>query len=221
MCGRFSITKQEEEIEKCFGAKFYSEKYEPAYNACPSQFLPLISNENKEQIQLFRWGLSYSWSKLILINSRADKLKNSNIYKKLIQEKRCLIPADGFYEWKILSQSSPKTKKPYRIHMKNEALFAFAGIWDMCKNGDQNPVPAFSIITVTPNTLIADIHNRMPAILRKEDHEAWLDDQAETEEYLSLLQPYPANEMEAYEISSLLNNPQNNFPEIILPLAKQ
>ena len=117
MCGRFSITKQEEDIEKRFGADFYSKKFEPEFNVYPSKYMPVLHNEDKKRFHFFHWGFSYAWSKSLLINSRSDKLAGSNFYKRLFQKQRCLIPADGFYEWQVRKSGNKKFKIPHRIRL--------------------------------------------------------------------------------------------------------
>ena len=137
--------------------------------------------------------------------------KNHHL-KNSFQRKRCLILSDGFYEWK-----KGKEKIPYRVFLKNETLFAMAGIWDTWKNAEGKPIHSFAIITTSPNELMKNIHQRMPLILNKNDEKNWLENN-NTDELSKLLKPYPSDEMTAYQISKLVNSPINDSAEIIKPI---
>lgn len=218
MCGRFSITKQESDIEQRFGATFYSDKYEPEFNVYPGKLLPIITNNEPKLVRFHRWGFTYHWTKSPIINSRSDKLVNSRVFKNLFKGKRCIIPSDGFYEWKAVQVDGKRKKIPYRIRLKGDKIFAFAGIWDICTNKIGNQEVSFSIITVEPNNLMKDIHNRMPAILEAAYEKHWLEGDFNESELLDILKPYSEEAMETFEVSPLVNNPENNFKEILLPV---
>jgi len=221
MCGRYSISKSETEVAKRFGVKIESNLFAVRYNAAPSQILPVITNEDPSKIVFQRWGLIPSWAKDSsignkLINARAETIGEKPAFRKAIRSQRCLVIADGFYEWK----KTPRGKAPYRITMKNGEIFAFAGVWDRWKDEHGNEIKSFSIITVEPNALMVEIHNRMPAILLPGHEKGWLENLSLLEA-LEMLKPFPAELMECYPVSKLVNSPANDVPEVIQPLGDQ
>lgn len=223
MCGRSSITRTEKELEESFGAEFYSEDLErynplPNYNVAPSHILPVILNSDPQHFNPVRWGFIPFWAKDMnigykMINARIETAMEKNSFKKAFENKRCLVPSDGFYEWK----KTGKQKQAYRILLKSEALFSFAGLWSRWTSPSGDEILSFTIMTQQPNTLVKDIHDRMPVILRKEHEGIWLDDSVSPSELLKLLEPYPAEDMRAYPVSDRVNKPSNNDPDIIRP----
>lgn len=163
-------------------------------------------------------GLIPPWAKdekigYKMINARAETLTEKPSFRKPLVSKRCIIPADSFYEWKRLD---PKTKVPMRIKLKSSNLFAFAGLYEKWNTPEGNPLYTCTIITTKPNELMEDIHDRMPVILTDKNEKEWLNPKNTDPDYLqSLLLPYDANDMEAYQVSSLVNSPKNNSPELI------
>jgi putative SOS response-associated peptidase YedK len=221
MCGRYTIVKKAEAIEQRFGAHLEKDAFRESFNAAPTQVLPVISNSSPEAISYFKWGLIPFWAKDAsignkMINARAETLTQKPSFKKSLQGKRCLVIADGFYEWK----KEGKTKQPYRITLKDNGLFAFAGLWDEWKDPAGNKVQTFTIITTDPNELMASIHNRMPVILPPAHEKHWLNPDLKPADALELLLPYNASDMEAYPVSTLVNSPANNSPEVIESLEK-
>ena len=218
MCGRSSITKSQKELEERFGSTFYSDeilKWDPNYNLAPTQDTPVITNDDPEHIRMFRWGLIPIWTKdesigNRMINARMETLMEKPSFKGLVKRRRCLVISDGFYEWR----KTESGKIPYRICMKDDDSFAFAGLWDSWEK-DSGKLYTFTIITMEPNKMMANIHNRMPAMLLKEEERYWLDDNLSTEDIMSVLKPYPDDMMKAYPISKLVNSPGNNVPEIL------
>lgn len=214
MCGRFQLSVKGKHISERFNVEVFDEKYSPTYNCAPSQNLPVITNSEPEKLNFFKWGLVPFWSKDIkigfkLINARSENIEEKPSFKTAFAKRRCLIPANGFYEWKTVG----KQKIPYRIFLKSEEIFAIAGIWEIWKDAENRPLNSFSILTTTPNSLMRNIHNRMPVILNKHDEQAWLFEN--DEQYLkSLCQPFDAQKMEAYQISSKVNLPINNSSDI-------
>ncbi len=216
MCGRFSQTKSKQEIKKRFNVKKVPDEIGPIFNIAPDSNVPVILNESSDEITLARWGLVPSWSKkekppYSMINARAETILEKPSYKRLIKNKRCLIIADSFYEWKKVNGK----KIPHRILLESEDLFAFAGLWDLWE-GKGNALISCTIITTTPNKLCAKIHDRMPVILSPDKEKSWLSDNS-VENIQEFLKPYDDNKMKCYPISLVVNNPQNNSPEIILP----
>jgi len=214
MCGRFSIYSTAEELTSRFDLPI-TDEYKPHYNAAPGQQLPLILNERDDAIVLGKWGLLPIWKKDLketgLINTRVDSLLSKPMFKRYFQNKHCLILANGFFEW----QDTGSGKIPYYITLKNKEPFAFAGIWDLYKDNESITRPMFSIITTEPNKLVSKIHNRMPVILKKEQEKNWLDVSQFTDIIKKLLIPYPDSEMEAYEVSKLVNSPINDTKDVI------
>jgi len=220
MCGRFSIAGSEG-IEERFQLEIEFPDLKPNYNVAPSQDVPVILNNGSNQLALFKWGLIPFWAKdpsigHKMINARAETVDEKPSFKTCLQRKRCLIVADGFYEWK----KEESTKRPHRITLKNKEFFGFAGLWDTWKSPTGELVNSCTIITTTPNELMEPLHNRMPVILPKEVEQVWLDQDITDSFFLkSLLMPYPADLMIAYEVSTLVNSPKNNGPECLIPVG--
>jgi putative SOS response-associated peptidase YedK len=216
MCGRFGFSVPKNLVEERFDISV-DELYLPRYNCAPTQFIGVISNAEPRILSYFRWGLVPFWAKEIsignkLINTRAETILEKPSFKTSFKRRRCLVPADGFYEWK-----KEKIKVPHRIMLRSGEPFAMAGIWDSWKDAAGNELLTFSIITTSPNELMADIHNRMPVILDRDTEKKWLE---ETDEraLLELLKPYPADEMKAYKISSAVNSPAHDNPDILIEI---
>lgn len=217
MCGRFSIFAPAETLRIRFNALF-NEEFKPTYNAAPTQRLPVITQDEPRTIHLYRWGLIPSWAKEPkignqMINARAETLLQKPSFQDSFKKRRCLVLTDGFYEWKQTSDQ----KTPYRISIQDNDLFVFAGIWDVWRTPGGETLRSFSIITTEPNELMRSLHNRMPVILKKENEHSWLQD-VDTQEAQSMLEPYPLDDLKAYPISTLVNNPRNNSGNVIRPL---
>ncbi|MEA3337805.1 MAG: SOS response-associated peptidase [Chloroflexota bacterium] len=216
MCGRFSIFADPDRLAEWFDAALPEEGLRPRYNAAPTQKLPVITNDDSQVIQLFRWGLVPFWAKgpgigNRLINARSETVAEKPAYRAAFKHRRCLVLADGFYEW----QKTSGGKVPMRIVLKSGDPFAFAGLWETWTPPEGDPLRTFTIITTTPNELLAPIHNRMPVILQKEHEAIWLDDAAEPTIWLDMLRAYPAGEMTAYPVSTLVNRPVNDDPSVV------
>jgi len=195
---------------------------QPRYNIAPSQKAPVIlidGNQGGERImEELRWGLIPSWAKdpaigNKLINARAETLAEKASFKRPFQTRRCLVPADGFYEWRFTKTT--KGKIPMRIRLKSQEPFAMAGLWERWKDAEGKELRTFTIITTEANDALQPIHNRMPVILKRQDEEAWLDPKVASTRLTALLAPYPAEEMEAYEVSKLINNAAIDTPDCI------
>jgi putative SOS response-associated peptidase YedK len=215
MCGRYTLTKKQQEVVDRFNAEIEG-VIKDLFNSAPTQELPVISDENPAKIAFYKWGLIPSWSKdsaigSKMINARAEGLHEKPSFSKLLERQRCIIPADGFYEWKQTAQG----KQPYRITLKNNDLFAFAGLWDKWRNPAGLLVYTFTIITTEPNELMKSIHNRMPAILEKGAEKEWLNPKLPFKDTETFLKPYVSDEMRAYPVSKAVNSVQNNSPDLI------
>ena len=211
MCGGFLIFSQVKEMSERFRAMPFTAHFVERYNARPTQYLPTIRNESPDKLELDEWGIRPPWSKSQrIINTRKESLDTKPIFKKSFHERRCIIPANGFYEWKPVSGH----KIPFRFGLKDDSLFAFAGIWMEDKD---TKTPCFTIITVEPNELVADVHNRMPAILPLKDEREWLNPDLSEKQLLDLLYPFPAGKMVVHEASTKANTPAFDNPELLNP----
>lgn len=189
---------------------------EPDYNVAPGKFMPVVTRNSPNKITIMKWGLIPSWAKdpkigYRMINARADSIAVKPSFRAPFKKHRCLVPASGFYEWKQL----PDKKIPYYIKLKNDGLFAFAGLYDIWKDAEGKEIFSYTIITTSADDLMKPIHDRMPVILAKSEEDLWLDNSSSVEDLEKLLDPYPAKEMEVYEVSSNVNNPRNNSEELI------
>lgn len=221
MCGRFTLAIEESELQDEFQGVEFPQHFSPRYNIAPSQPVLAIPNDGRQKADFFVWGLIPSWAKdpsigNRLINARAETLGEKPSFRSSYKYKRCLIPADGFYEWK--TTPSTKAKVPHYVRMKSGRPFAFAGLWAEWRGADGSEVRSCTIITTEPNELMSPIHNRMPAILRPEDRETWLEPAAAAPEALApFLRPYPADLMRAFAVSTLVNNPAVDRADCIAP----
>jgi len=216
MCGRSSLTVTEKELEKRFNATFYSDELErynplPNYNVAPTHMHPVMTNLDQEHLQFFRWGLIPFWAKDIkvgykMINARKETLLEKTTFKNAVNKKRCIVPLDGFYEWKITEGG----KQPYRIVTTNSEIFSVAGLWERWQSPEGQDIYSFTLITQEPNELMTDIHNRMPAILLPEQERDWLDMTISAEEAIQMIEPYPSDLMKAYPVSKRVGNVREN-----------
>lgn len=215
MCGRYSLVPTEN-IAARFDIQDLQLPLLPRYNVAPGQSMPIVVRNSPNRVVAMRWGLIPSWSKeprvqFSTINARAETIAKSPVFRGPFKSRRCLVPASGFYEWRHTSQG----KQPYCIRLKGDELFAFAGLYDVWHDAEGNELYSYTVITTTPNDLVAPIHNRMPVILRQEDEQVWLDKEANPARLMSLLRAYPADEMEAYTVSRAVNNPANEGAELM------
>ena len=223
MCGRFTLTVNPDQIRKTFPGLQASDDVQPRYNIAPTQPVAVIPNDGRNRLDFFLWGLIPSWAKdpqigSRLINARADGVAEKPSFRAAFRRRRCLVLADGFYEWK--SEAGQKTKTPMYIRMASGKPFGFAGLWEIWNAPDGSQILSCAIITTEPNALMQTIHNRMQVILGSESYAQWLrPDEASAVQLLPLLKPYPAEEMIAYPVSRLVNSPANESPECVLPLV--
>ena len=216
MCGRYTLTVNIKTIAETFGVAPNIET-SPRYNVAPTQEVVSILSNGSAHLDWLQWGLIPSWAKdesigSKMINARAETLAEKPSFKRLLRSKRCLVVADGFYEWK--KEHGGKT--PMYITLKNGEPFAFAGLWDQWKSPDGQQIHTCTIITTDPNDVVATIHNRMPAILVPDAYDLWLDPDVRDEHALThWLSPYPAEEMTARPVSRLVNDPKHDSPELI------
>lgn len=213
MCGRYRLSRAEK-LAEYFEAE-QTEELSPRYNIAPSQPIPVVRKVGPERvISMLRWGLVPFWAKDIsignkMINSRSETVLEKPAFRDCFQGRRCLIPADGFYEWRKIG----KSKQPFHFGMKDDSLFAFAGLWDCWKSPEGKLIESCSILTTTPNELLKGVHDRMPVILHRNHFETWLTAPPSESKALSeLLVPYETELMRRYEVSQLVNSPLNDVP---------
>jgi putative SOS response-associated peptidase YedK len=217
MCGAFSVIHPFRDLSDRFNAGYNEKETKPRYNVRPSQPIATILNSDPEEIVYTMWGIHPFYDKtgkMFFINARNDSMEKPT-WRKMISEQRCLILADGFYEWQ--KKEGVKTKTPFRFELKTKEPFAFAGLWQMEKDEKGNDVPHSVIITTEPNELVSEVHNRMPAILTPESEKEWLNPDTDSDAAIELLRPFPKTKMTAYAISPLVNLPSNDTAEIIKP----
>jgi putative SOS response-associated peptidase YedK len=216
MCGRYSLNKSKIELEERFQAEMLGD-FKPRFNIAPTQLLPVLTSDSPKGFSFFYWGITPDFSKnkpvsQKLINARSETVSQKVSFKSSFEKRRCLIPADGFFEWKKIGK---KTKTPYRYTLADERLFSFAGIWEEYENDKGELNHTFLILTTEPNGLVKDIHDRMPVILKKEDEKKWLDSYSSERDLLDMLQPYQSSEMISYTVSPLVNSVSNDIASVL------
>ncbi len=220
MCGRFTMATNAAAIEERFHAHLSTEGVVPTYNAAPSQAQLTILNDHPDVIVRAAWGFVPAWADgrpdvKPLINARAETVATKPFFREAFKRTRCLILADGFYEWK----RTEKSKVPYRIALKTEKPFAFAGIWSTVHDAQGVVQPTFAILTTEANALVSQIHTRMPVILREQDEADWLNPSLALAAAQALLVPLPAELLMAYEVSPKVNSPTYNSLDLLQPVA--
>lgn len=226
MCGRFTLTTGVERLADEFEVTGQLPEFTPSYNIAPTQEITAIAADSggERRLRELHWGLVPRWSKdpeigNRMINARAETVAEKNSFKSAFKKRRCLILADGFFEWQR-NQSNSGPKQPYYIRLETGSPYAFAGLWESWEgeDGRGNPrmIHSTTIITTTANDLVGGIHNRMPVILAPKSYTTWLDPSIDsTEELMPLLAPYPSDQMEAYPVSTHVNRPANDDPACI------
>lgn len=222
MCGRYTLKENKEQVAGWLDAVMEGfEDYEPDYNVAPSKEMPVMVTKEKTRERLlypFRWGLLPFWAKeektsYSMINARAESLATKKSFKPSFESQRCIVPASGFYEWK--GEKGDKT--PYYIYPTHESLFAFAGLYNVWRSPDgKTRIPTYTIITTDANRTMEELHDRMPAMLLREEWDEWLDrDNHDTGALQELLRPFPDDALAYYPVSKAVNNVRNNGPELI------
>ncbi|TFF89755.1 MAG: SOS response-associated peptidase [Promethearchaeota archaeon] len=237
MCGRFARFSPAHVFRMLFQLDEFLE-LPPQYNIAPGQDVyavrGIVIRDDEQQraasdtsfekeVVALKWGFIPFWSKdpsigSRMINSRSETVAEKPAFKAAFKSRRCLIPTDGFYEWKKQKKGG---KQPYFVHMKDEQPFALGGIWDLWKNPDGQNIESFSILTTEPNEVVKPIHKRMPLIIKQEEYDSWLNPDNDVKEVKDLLKPYQAKKMTAYPVSKDVNNPKNKGEENIKPLEEK
>ncbi|GGA29263.1 SOS response-associated peptidase [Psychrobacillus lasiicapitis] len=220
MCGRYTLFTDFESLLERFDIEYSMEEdlFIPSYNIAPSQQVVSIINDGKKnRLGKLRWGLIPGWAKdekvsYKMINARSETVEQKPSFCNAFTKRRCLIPMDSFFEWKKHDSS----KIPMRIKLKTDEVFAVAGLWESWKSPEGKTIHSCTILTTEANSLVSDIHDRMPVILRPEDEKVWLNTELQEKETLKrLLVPYDASVMEAYAVSSEVNSPKNNHEGLL------
>jgi putative SOS response-associated peptidase YedK len=218
MCGRYRLSRRKQLIQEHFDAADWQDDWTPRYNIAPTQPVPVIRQHPEKpvrQISTMRWGLIPNWAKDAsvaagTINARSETAATKPAFRDPLKFRRCLIPSDGFYEWKRTGAA----KQPFCFEENEGKLFAFAGLWDGWKNAGGEWIKTCSILTTTPNAVTSAVHDRMPVILREDDYDLWLDPGLNDVQVVSeLLKPYDAYAMRSYPVSTRLNRVVNDDEE--------
>lgn len=224
MCGRFTLITPAEQIAEQFELPEVP-SLSPRYNIAPTQpvaAVRLLPGNGGRELALLRWGLVPFWAKdpnigARMINARSETVAEKPAFRAAFRQRRCLVLADGFYEWQRLERG----KQPFYIHLRDGKPFAIAGLWEHWKGANGQTINSCTLLTTQPNDLIRTLHNRMPVVLRPEDYDLWLDPDVQGPELLRpLLRPYPSDSMAAYPVSNWVNKPGNDSPQCIEPMAQ-
>ena len=220
MCGRYTLTADAASIQLAFNLDDVSGWEQPRYNIAPSQMVPAITNRAPQELTFLKWGLVPSWAKdptigNRMINARSETAAEKPSFRRAFKRRRCLIPADGYYEW----TKRDGKKVPMYIKRKDRDVFAFAGLWESWKQPDGSWLGACAILTTDANSFIRPIHHRMTVIVEPEDFDIWLSDgELKKEEWLPLMVGCSPETLTAYEVSTLVNKPANDNPTVIFPV---
>jgi putative SOS response-associated peptidase YedK len=221
MCGRFARKSTQEVLADWFGLELEEMPwFAPSYNAAPQSVQPAVRlnrDSGKREVALLRWGLVPFWAKdakigYNTINARAEDVASKPAFREALKKRRCLVPADAFYEWQRLDL---KTRRPFAFALASGEPYAFAGLWESWRPKDGAPLETFTILTSYPNQLMEPIHNRMPVILEPKYYDRWLDPGDPARPPVDLLRPYGAERMKAWPVSDRVGNVRNNAPELL------
>jgi putative SOS response-associated peptidase YedK len=220
MCGRFTITIEPAFFQQELDLGQVPSEWTPRYNTAPSQDIPVVLDKDSRDVEMLRWGLIPFWAKdekigYRMINARSETIQEKPSFRNAFKQRRCLILADGFYEWQKQSGSAPKV--PFYFQLADGAPFAFAGIWETWNPAQDEMVRSCAIITTEPNDLVAVAHDRMPVMLDKDMMWAWLEEKP-ADDLQAMLAPYPAEKMRAHPVGLAVNNPKNDSAECVRPL---
>lgn len=230
MCGRFARRSTQKLIANWFGVPVEElPVFGPTYNAAPQSFQPILRlsrDTAAREIVLARWGLVPYWAKDVkvgysTINARAEELLSKPVFREAFKKRRCLVPADAFYEWQRIDA---KTKHPFAIALRSGEPYAFAGLWERWKPKEGPPLESFTIVTTDPNQVVESLHDRMPVILEPRDYERWLDPANPEQPPVDLLRPYPAEKMRAWQVDDRVGNVRNDDAALLdeaSPTAEQ
>ena len=222
MCGRYALKTSVPEIARILGAGAKVE-FAPSYNVAPSRMVPVcrVSVDGDRELALLRWGLVPHWAKEVndryrMINARAETVDKKPAFRTPFRRRRCLVPADGYFEWK----AEPQRKQPYFIHRNDGMPLFLAGLWDRWEKSNDGPLDSFSIVTTSASERLVAIHDRMPVIIREADRRTWLDPEMDdSDQLLPLLDPDPGIELSLTPVSTYVNNPRHDDARCLQPVT--
>jgi len=220
MCGRFTLTLDPGEIQELLDLGPFVHIIQPRYNIAPSQPIPIVKDFETRSVELYRWGLVPFWADdpdigNRMINARSETVSEKPSFRAAFKYRRCLILADGFFEWHAEQKGAPKT--PYLFKLKNDHPFTFAGLYEHWEPPEGGELHTCTILTCPPNELVSQYHNRMPVMLGEDSRWVWVNPESDESTLLDLLNPYPSDEMKYFPVSRDVNSPQNDHPEILVP----
>ncbi len=225
MCGRYTFHQKVEDLAKRYDLSSVPESIRDNFNVAPGHIMPIIVEEDgKPKLEMMKWGLVPVWAKdpnigYKMINARSESIFEKPAWRSVILKKRCLIPANGFYEWKKFMTDEKERKQPFYIHPKQEEIFSFAGVWEAWRDSENNIWKTYSIITTEPNKEMSSIHDRMPVILHPEDEASWLESSRVTRDSIEpLLRPLEDGALEMYKVSTDVNTVKNNDEHLLVAL---
>lgn len=229
MCGRFTLSIDTRTLAEHFDLSDVPTLFSgPRYNIAPTQEIPVVRlspDEGEREATMMHWGLIPSWADDPdefagrMINARGETVDKKPMFKRAFSRRRCLIPADGFYEWR--SRGKGKPKQPHFIRVSGQDLFAFGGLWEYWKDKEtDNEIVSCTILTTDPNELVRPLHDRMPVVIGSDNYGVWLDSASSADEVKPLLRPYPAERMEAWPVTRAVNSPRNDSAACIEPLSR-
>ena len=230
MCGRYTLTRQEnvvEDLQAALGISAQGEWWKPRYNVAPTQPAPVVLlDEGKRTVELMRWGLMPFWAGRsgskppLMINARIEGIESRPVFRDALRRKRCLVPADGFFEWRREGKGKTAIKQPLYFHPENRRIFAFAGLWARART-DAGEILSFTIITGPPNEIVAAAHDRMPVVLAEGAYDAWLDPAVDGEAARALLGVPPVGDWIAEPVNKQVNNAHNDDVTCIAPITEE
>lgn len=223
MCGRFTLTLDPGELQELLNLGPFIHIVQPRYNIAPMQPVPIVRDHATRSIELYRWGLVPFWADSPeigsrMINARAETVSTKPSFRAAFKYRRCLILADGFFEWRSAGKSG--SKAPYLFKLKDDKPFTFAGLYEHWGPPDGGELHTCTILTCQPNELVSQYHSRMPIMLGEDTRWGWLDPEANSSTLMDFLVPYPADQMKAYAVSRDVNSPRNDSPEILMPVEE-
>ncbi len=223
MCGRFARKSTQDLLAEWFGVEFEDMPwFAPSYNVAPQSVQPVVRQNRdtgKREFALMRWGLVPFWAKdpkvgYSTINARAEEAASKPAFREALKKRRCLVPADAFYEWQRLDK---KTKRPFAFALKSDEPYALAGLWEKWQGKNNEALETFTILTTDPNELMEPVHNRMPVILAPKEYDRWLGSGPEERAPVELMKPFPADQMRSWPVSDRVGNVRNNDAELLEP----
>lgn len=223
MCARYGFTKPKELKSRYNLENELEDLANARYNVAPGSFMPIITRNSPNKVELMKWGLIPFWAKDTMlafstINARAETVATSSVFRKPFKSQRCLIPVTHYFEWFTLDK---KTKIPHLFKTADGDIFSFAGLFDIWKDGEGKELKTYTIITTSPNSISKPIHNRMPVILDKQEEDIWLNKDSDEKTLINLLDPFESDYMEEFEVSREVNNSRNENPSLVEPFQNK